>query len=107
MEVANGFSELNDPAEQLERFEEQARQREGGDEEAMQTDLDYVRALSYAMPPAAGIGIGVDRLTMLLTNRRSIRDVILFPHMRPQKTHAEDPGGDGGAPDPDAGAGNP
>lgn len=89
MEVANGFSELNDPAEQLERFEEQARQREGGDEEAMQTDLDYVRALSYGMPPAAGIGIGVDRLTMLLTNRRSIRDVILFPHMRPRQTADE------------------
>ncbi|HVF55698.1 MAG TPA: lysine--tRNA ligase, partial [Pyrinomonadaceae bacterium] len=68
MEVANGFSELNDPAEQLERFEEQAGQRERGDEEAMQTDLDYVRALSYGMPPAAGIGIGVDRMTMLLTN---------------------------------------
>jgi lysyl-tRNA synthetase class 2 len=90
MEVANGFSELNDPAEQLERFEEQARQREGGDEEAMQTDLDYVRALSYGMPPAAGIGIGIDRMTMLLTNRRSIRDVILFPHMRPRATHAEE-----------------
>jgi lysyl-tRNA synthetase class 2 len=89
MEVANGFSELNDPAEQLERFEEQARQRERGDEEAMQMDLDYVRALSYGMPPAAGIGIGVDRLTMLLTNRRSIRDVILFPHMRPQKAAEE------------------
>jgi lysyl-tRNA synthetase class 2 len=86
MEVANGFSELNDPAEQLERFEEQSRQREGGDEEAMQTDLDYVRALSYGMPPAAGIGIGIDRLTMLLTDRRSIRDVILFPHMRPRQT---------------------
>ena len=85
MEVANGFSELNDPAEQLGRFEEQARQREGGDEEAMQTDLDYVRALSYGMPPAAGIGIGIDRMTMLLTNRRSIRDVILFPHMRPRQ----------------------
>jgi lysyl-tRNA synthetase, class II len=84
MEVANGFSELNDPAEQLERFEEQAGQRERGDEEAMQTDLDYVRALSYGMPPAAGIGIGIDRMTMLLTNRRSIRDVILFPHMRPR-----------------------
>jgi lysyl-tRNA synthetase, class II len=84
MEVANGFSELNDPAEQLERFEDQARQRERGDEEAMQMDLDYVRALSYGMPPAAGIGIGIDRLTMLLTNRRSIRDVILFPHMRPR-----------------------
>jgi lysyl-tRNA synthetase class 2 len=89
MEVANGFSELNDPAEQLERFEEQAGQRERGDEEAMQTDLDYVRALSYGMPPAAGIGIGVDRLTMLLANRRSIRDVILFPHMRPQKPRDE------------------
>jgi len=86
MEVANGFSELNDPLEQLERFEEQGRQREGGDEEAMQTDLDYVRALSYGMPPAAGIGIGIDRLTMLITNRRSIRDVILFPHMRPRHT---------------------
>ena len=91
MEVANGFSELNDPLEQLERFEEQGRQREGGDEEAMQTDLDYVRALSYGMPPAAGIGIGIDRMTMLLTNRRSIRDVILFPHMRPRQTHAEEP----------------
>ena len=90
MEVANGFSELNDPAEQLERFEEQTRQREGGDEEAMQTDLDYVRALSYGMPPAAGIGIGIDRMTMLLTNRRSIRDVILFPHMRPRPTQTED-----------------
>ncbi|HEX8115649.1 MAG TPA: amino acid--tRNA ligase-related protein, partial [Pyrinomonadaceae bacterium] len=90
MEVANGFSELNDPAEQLERFEEQSRQREGGDEEAMQTDLDYVRALSYGMPPAAGIGIGIDRMTMLLTNRRSIRDVILFPHMRPRAAQTED-----------------
>jgi lysyl-tRNA synthetase, class II len=89
MEVANGFSELNDPAEQLERFEDQARQRERGDDEAMQMDLDYVRALSYGMPPAAGIGIGIDRLTMLLTNRRSIRDVILFPHMRPQKSAEE------------------
>jgi lysyl-tRNA synthetase class 2 len=97
MEVANGFSELNDPAEQLERFEEQAGQRERGDEEAMQTDLDYVRALSYGMPPAAGIGIGIDRLTMLLTNRRSVRDVILFPHMRPRKSHTEEPAGEGGA----------
>jgi lysyl-tRNA synthetase, class II len=101
MEVANGFSELNDPAEQLERFEEQAGQRERGDEEAMQTDLDYVRALSYGMPPAAGIGIGVDRLTMLLTNRRSIRDVILFPHMRqPPRPHSkdmQDSEGEGGA----------
>jgi lysyl-tRNA synthetase class 2 len=84
MECANGFSELNDPVEQHQRFEEQTKQREGGDEEAMQMDVDYVRALSYGMPPAAGIGIGIDRLAMLLTNRRSIRDVILFPHMRPR-----------------------
>ncbi len=91
MEVANGFSELNDPVEQHARFEEQAGQRERGDDEAMQMDMDYVRALSYGMPPAAGIGIGIDRLTMLLTNRRSIRDVILFPHMRPQKPSEEQP----------------
>jgi lysyl-tRNA synthetase class 2 len=99
MEVANGFSELNDPVEQYERFEEQTRQREGGDEEAMQMDVDYVRALSYGMPPAAGIGIGIDRLTMLLTNRRSIRDVILFPHMRPQRPRPEEegPAGEGAA----------
>jgi lysyl-tRNA synthetase class 2 len=89
MEVANGFSELNDPAEQYERFKDQTKQREGGDDEAMQMDEDYVRALSYGMPPAAGIGIGIDRLTMLMTNRRSIRDVILFPHMRP-KARAEE-----------------
>src|SRR4029434_5852683 len=85
MEIANGFSELNDPAEQYERFRDQVKQRERGDEEAMLMDEDYVRALSYGMPPAAGIGIGIDRLVMLLTNRQSIRDVILFPHMRPEK----------------------
>jgi lysyl-tRNA synthetase class 2 len=84
MEVANGFSELNDPLEQYERFRDQVRQREGGDEEAMVMDEDYIRALSYGMPPAAGIGIGIDRLVMLLTNKQSIRDVILFPHMRPK-----------------------
>ena len=83
MEVANGFSELNDPREQYERFVDQMAQREGGDEEAMVLDEDYIRALSYGMPPAAGIGIGIDRLVMLLTNKHSIRDVILFPHMRP------------------------
>jgi lysyl-tRNA synthetase class 2 len=85
MECANGFSELNDPKEQYERFLEQAQARERGDEEAMVLDEDYIRALSYGMPPAAGIGIGIDRLVMLLTNKRSIRDVILFPHMRPER----------------------
>jgi lysyl-tRNA synthetase class 2 len=85
MEIANGFSELNDPAEQLERFRDQMKQREKGDEEAMLTDEDYIRALSYGMPPAAGIGIGIDRLVMLLTNKQSIRDVIIFPHLRPER----------------------
>jgi len=85
MECANGFSELNDPREQYERFVEQMAERERGDEEAMVLDEDYIRALSYGMPPAAGIGIGIDRLVMLLTNKHSIRDVILFPHMRPER----------------------
>jgi lysyl-tRNA synthetase class 2 len=89
MECANGFSELNDPEEQLERFAEQAGARERGDEEAMILDEDYIRALSYGMPPAAGIGIGIDRLVMLLTGKRSIRDVILFPHMRPERKAEE------------------
>ena len=89
MEVANGFSELNDPREQYERFVDQMAERERGDEEAMILDEDYIRALSYGMPPTAGIGIGIDRLTMLLTNRHSIRDVILFPHMRPEKKEEE------------------
>lgn len=89
MEVANGFSELNDPKEQYERFVDQMSQREGGDEEAMVLDEDYIRALSYGMPPAAGIGIGIDRLVMLLTNKHSIRDVILFPHMRPERKAEE------------------
>jgi lysyl-tRNA synthetase class 2 len=84
MEIANGFSELNDPVEQYERFLDQTKQRERGDDEAMPMDEDYVRALAYGMPPAAGIGIGIDRLTMLLTNKRTIREVILFPHMRPR-----------------------
>jgi len=90
MEVANGFSELNDPKEQYERFIDQMSERERGDEEAMVLDEDYIRALSYGMPPAAGIGIGIDRLVMLLTNKHSIRDVILFPHMRPEKNSQED-----------------
>ena len=89
MECANGFSELNDPKEQHDRFLEQAQARERGDEEAMVLDEDYIRALSYGMPPAAGIGIGIDRLVMLLTGKRSIRDVILFPHMRPERKAEE------------------
>ncbi len=89
MECGNGFSELNDPKEQYDRFNEQMRQRERGDEEAMVMDEDYIRALSYGMPPAAGIGIGIDRFVMLLTNQQSIRDVILFPHMRPERKQQE------------------
>jgi lysyl-tRNA synthetase, class II len=85
MEVANGFSELNDPREQRERFEDQMQLREHGNDEAMILDEDYIRALSYGMPPAAGIGIGIDRIVMLLTGKRSIRDVILFPHLRPER----------------------
>ncbi len=89
MECANGFSELNDPKEQYERFNDQMSERERGDEEAMLMDEDYIRALSYGMPPAAGIGIGVDRFVMLVTNRQSIRDVILFPHLRPERKQGE------------------
>ena len=89
MEVANGFSELNDPREQYDRFVDQMSERERGDEEAMVLDEDYIRALSYGMPPAAGIGIGIDRLVMLLTNKHSIRDVILFPHLRPERRPSE------------------
>jgi len=83
-EIANGFNELNDPIDQYNRFKSQIDAKDAGDDEAHEMDEDYVRALGYGLPPTAGQGLGIDRLTMLLTNEQSIKDVILFPAMKPE-----------------------
>jgi lysyl-tRNA synthetase class 2 len=88
-ELANAYSELNDPIDQLERFKEEAKLKMKGDDEAMFVDYDFVRALEYGMPPTAGIGIGIDRLAMLMLGQRTIQDVLFFPQMRPEKGLAD------------------
>ena len=88
-EIANAYSELNDPIDQRERFEEQVKLMERGDTEAMFIDYDFLRALEYGMPPTSGIGLGIDRICMLLLNQPSIQDVLLFPMMRPEKREEE------------------
>jgi lysyl-tRNA synthetase, class II len=89
-EIANAYSELNDPIDQMVRFQDQLNLSEKGDDEAMFIDLDFVRALEYGMPPTSGMGIGIDRLTMLLTNQSSIQDVLFFPQMKPEKKSISD-----------------
>ena len=84
-ELANAYSELNDPIDQLERFKEQLRLKDKGDDEAMFIDMDFIRALEYGMPPTSGLGIGIDRLTMFMTGAPTIQDVLFFPQMRPEK----------------------
>ncbi len=85
-ELANAYSELNDPIDQFERFEDQARLKAKGDDEAMYIDMDFVRALEYGMPPTSGLGMGIDRLTMFMTNSTTIQDVLFFPQMKPEKS---------------------
>ena len=88
-EIANAYSELNDPIDQRERFEAQLKLAENGDDEAMFIDQDFIRALEYGMPPTSGLGIGMDRLIMFLTNNASIQEVLFFPQMRPEKKQVE------------------